>query len=92
MNAELVEVADILGKDSAQVALVGGDDMIEQFAGTASQPAFSRTTDCARTWATAPFPRRGTVACTSNPYFVLLSKIKYLAPPPQTGTPPVLDA
>ena len=34
MGAVFVEVADILGKKSAQVALVGGDDMIEQFAAT----------------------------------------------------------
>ena len=43
MCAVLVEVADILGKKSAKVALVGEDDMIEQFAATASYPMFGHT-------------------------------------------------
>ena len=82
MGAVLVEVADILGKKSAQVALVGRDDIIEQFAATASHPPFGHTV----LPRTAPgrdndsIPMSWTVAGTSNPYFASRSKIKYLAP------------
>ena len=38
MGAVLVEIADIPGKNSTQVGLVGRDDLIEEFAATASHP------------------------------------------------------
>ena len=82
MGALLVEVVDILGKKSAQVALVGRDDRIEQFAATAS-PQRSATPFChgrRQDVCNDSISMSRTVAGTSKPYFASRSKITYLIP------------